>query len=131
MSQPQRDQREQEISIKKREGELFRPEGDDLQTAPTKPFAEYLRETPADPLPSWVKAALWATGVVVALLFAAALWRLQSRPNLQATGKARPKHSSTPFERPSLFSPPPAAPSPPAVAIADADRRTWTNPEKS
>ncbi len=130
MSQPRGDQREQEISIKQREGELFRSQGDDLQAGSTKPFSEYLRETPADPLPSWVKAALWAVGVVVALLFAAALWRLQSKPAPRAVGKGRPKHSST-LERPLLFSLPSAAPLPETVANADAGRWTWTNPEKS
>lgn len=97
MSVPRRDQREQEVSIRQREGELFRREDEVASTA--KPFAEYLRETPAAPLPAWVKAALWATGVVVALLLVAALWRLQSKPAPQALRKGRPRHSLN-FEPP-------------------------------
>lgn len=122
MSQPQRDQREQEISIKRREGELFRRADADVQAAPVKEFAEYLRETPALPLPTWAKALLWAVGVVVALLFAAALWRLQSGRTPQTTRRGAPKHSSILESRP-MF--------PATVAVAVVGRRAPMNPEKS
>jgi len=117
MSEPRRDEREQDISIRQREGELFRRED---ATSSARPFAEYLRETPAHPLPSWVKAALWAVGVVVALLFAAALWRLQSRPAPKALRKGRP--------RASLNIQQPRSPLP-SLPVADASRPTLTNLE--
>jgi len=109
MSEPQRDQREQEISIKQREGEMFRREAE--SSAAARPFSDYLRETPAHPLPAWVKAVLWAVGFVVVLLLAAALWRLQSKPppRPRASRKGSPSVSSH-LERPpsALFSLPAA-----------------------
>ncbi len=118
MSVPRRDQREQEVSIRQREGELFRREDEAASTA--KPFAEYLRETPAAPLPAWLTAALWAIGVVVVLLLAAAFWRLQSRPAPHALRKGRPKHSRNfePARSPSF-----------QLSDAGASRRNPTNLE--
>lgn len=101
MSEPRRDEREQEISIRQREGELFRREVEASSTA--RPFSEYLQETPAHPLPAWAKATLWAVGIVVILLFAASLWRLQSKPTPQPLRKGRAR-TSLRLERPSLFS---------------------------
>ncbi|CAN5682384.1 hypothetical protein BH23PLA1_BH23PLA1_09430 [soil metagenome] len=41
-----------------------------------RPFVEYLRTTPAEPLSSGLKAALWAVGALVGLLFLASLLKL-------------------------------------------------------
>ena len=51
-----------------------------LAKPPVKPFPIYLRETPAVPMSSGVKATLWIVGIVVLLLLIAALWRTQ-RPS--------------------------------------------------
>jgi hypothetical protein len=75
---PKQPPREQEQSIRARKEELYdeqpapaRPVG----TEPKKPFAVYVRETPAAPLSGLVKAALWAVGAVVVLLLIATLLR--------------------------------------------------------
>lgn len=93
MSGERHEQPEQEISIKRRGHDLFVDETAP-STGPTRPFAEFLKETPASPLPAGLKAALWALSIVAALLFAAALWRLVNRPTPKpaaATRKTRPK----------------------------------------
>jgi hypothetical protein len=70
---------EQEASIKSRAHELFvKPEADE-GTRATKPFLVYLRETPAFPMSSTVKAMLWFAGIIVGLLFLAAVWKLSLR----------------------------------------------------
>lgn len=93
MSGERRDHPEQEISIKQRGRELFVPESV-ASGGPVKRFSEYLRETPASPIPLWVKAGLWAVALVAALLFAAALWRLVNRPTPRPPSrKGRPKAS--------------------------------------
>jgi hypothetical protein len=66
---------EQELSIKEREQQLFLESSEDLVQEPTRPFADYLRETPAAPVSSEVKVLLWIAAIVVAILFAAAIWR--------------------------------------------------------
>jgi len=70
---------EQEQSIKARAGELYveppRPES----SKPVKPFPVYLRETPAVPLSASTQVVLWIVGIIVALLFLAALWRVSHR----------------------------------------------------
>jgi hypothetical protein len=78
MRSDRRNMHEQELSIKEREQELF-VEPQESQSAPpsVKPFAIYLRETPAEPISSQVKAILWAVGVTVLILLALALWRAQ------------------------------------------------------
>jgi hypothetical protein len=78
---------EQELSIKKREQELFvEPEETELPTAPAKPFAVYLQSTPAAPVSKPVKVLLWVVGVVVLVLLFVSLWRVQkpSRAKLRA-----------------------------------------------
>ena len=82
------DMPEQEHSIKARGTELFvrRLEPENLQ--PTKPFATYLLETPAQPVSAWTKAVLWMAGIVVAALLFAALWRVSHRYRL---GRRAPK----------------------------------------
>jgi hypothetical protein len=75
-----RNRPEQEHSIKARAHELFvettKAEAD---SRPTKPFPVYLRETPAQPLSPGTKTVLWLLGIVVALLFLIALWRVTQR----------------------------------------------------
>jgi hypothetical protein len=108
------DDPEQEISIRRREHELFRSQ--DVSAAPTRPFAEYLRETPSTPLPTWVLAILWAVALVVVLLFAASLWR--SFHKARARAPRKPPTASSPraptndpiaatSPRPDLLSTPP------------------------
>ena len=68
------DQRTQEQSIKERKQELF--EVDQALQAPTGPrrsFQDCLRETPADPLSTPLKALLWTVGTIVILLLMFAL----------------------------------------------------------
>jgi hypothetical protein len=76
MAAPKPPTREQEVSIRERKALLF--EADEAPTAradapPRRPFAEYLRTTPAAPLSPTAKGTLYGVGVVVALLFLAAL----------------------------------------------------------
>ena len=76
MPTDRRNMPEQELSIKEREQQLFVESSEDQRpNRPVRPFAEYLRETPAAPIPVEVKALLWIVGVVVAILFAAAIWK--------------------------------------------------------
>jgi hypothetical protein len=90
MSAAHRDEPEQEISIRRREHELFRSHAEELPEGPTRTFAEYLRDTPAPPLSPGVKAVLWILASVVALLFAAALWRSINRTNARAPKNPEP-----------------------------------------
>ena len=91
MSAVRRDEpeQEQEISIRQRGHELFRSD-EERPASTTRPFEEYLRETPSAPLPTWVQALLWALAVVVALLFAVALWRAVHRTKAQPRKSPRP-----------------------------------------
>jgi hypothetical protein len=70
---------EQEISIKSRAHEVFDTADPELVHRATKPFPVYLRETPASPISSTVKAMLWFAAIIVALLFLAAVWKLTAR----------------------------------------------------
>jgi hypothetical protein len=45
----------------------------------TKPFQVYLRGTPAHPLSPGIKAIFWVLGLIVAVLFLLALWRVWQR----------------------------------------------------
>jgi len=45
------------------------------ESARRKPFRAYLRETPAEPIPSGIKVLLWVAAVVVTLLLFASLAR--------------------------------------------------------
>jgi hypothetical protein len=76
-SQP-RNMPEQEHSIKVRSNELY-VEDTQAPAQVTKPFPVYLRETPAQPLSAGIKAIFWTLGIIVALLFVAALWRVAHR----------------------------------------------------
>ena len=85
-SQP-RNMPEQEHSIKVRSNELY---VEDTPLAPaqaTKPFPVYLRETPARPLSAGIKAIFWTLGIIVALLFLAALWRVAHRHGTEAADR--------------------------------------------
>jgi len=96
MSAARRDEpeQEQEISIRQRGRELFR--SDEGPASTTRPFEEYLRETPSAPLPTWVQGLLWALAVVVALLFAVALWRAIHRTKAPPRKPSTPNASSSP-----------------------------------
>lgn len=73
-SQP-RNMPEQEHSIKVRSHELFVEETTELPRT-TKPFATYLRETPARPLSVGLRALFWVLGIIVGVLFLIAIWRV-------------------------------------------------------
>jgi hypothetical protein len=64
----------QEQSIKARKNELFEEEVPVFLNS-SRPFRDFLRETPAEPLSGAAKAMLWAAGVIVAVLLVAALDR--------------------------------------------------------
>jgi hypothetical protein len=84
---------EQELSIKKREQELFvEPEEEQPPAAPAKPFAAYLQSTPAAPLSKPVKVLLWVVGVVVLALLFVSIWRVH-RPS-KAKLRARAAQSA-------------------------------------
>jgi hypothetical protein len=92
MRSNQRDIPEQETSIKERERALYHDHGQpETDRPPLKPFPVYLRETPAMPLSPGVKLLLWAVGIIVVILFVAALWRAQNprarrpQPKLEET----------------------------------------------
>lgn len=87
MRSDRRSMPEQELSIKEREQELFVESIGTPAPTTTKPFADYLRETPADPLSTHVKAILWIVGLIVLLLLALAIWRAQ-RPT---RSRSRPR----------------------------------------
>lgn len=78
MGPERRSMSEQELSIKEREEQLFvEAQEAPSEKPPTKPFSVYLRETPAAPLRLGAKAVLWVVAIVVVVLFAAALLRIQ------------------------------------------------------
>lgn len=79
---------EQEHSIKSRAHEVFDKQKRETVKRPARPFPEYLRETPAFPMSPTVKAMLWFAGIIVGLLFLAALVKLSIRygPKRQDTG---------------------------------------------
>ena len=79
MAAQRRNMPEQEHSIKARSHELFVEETPVVPTRSGKPFAAYLRETPAQPVSPSVQALLWAIGVIVGVLFLLALWRVSHR----------------------------------------------------
>jgi hypothetical protein len=80
---------QQDQSIKARKHELF----EEPQTADgagaLKPFSVYVRETPPAPMSKGMKATLWAIGVLVVLLFLAALFFGGRRPRPHRAERAR------------------------------------------
>lgn len=74
---PHRNPSEQEHSIKARSNELFESEGPSAGAGrASRPFREYLKETPARPFSPLIQAMFWSLGAIVLLLFLAAIWRL-------------------------------------------------------
>ena len=89
MGSERRSMPEQELSIREREQELFvDPQEALTKGPPVKPFPVYLRETPASPMSSGVKVILWIVGIVVLLVFCAALLRTQRPSRLGRTSTA-------------------------------------------
>jgi hypothetical protein len=86
---------EQEISIKARARELFVESEPASAARPVKPFPVYLRETPAVPISGTIKAVLWMVGIIVALLFIAAVWRLMVRYGHQRPSAAARRAAKT------------------------------------
>jgi hypothetical protein len=88
MPSESRNMPEQEQSIKARAHELYveslRPE----TPKSVKPFPVVLRETPAVPLSAPTKTLLWIVGIIVVLMFLAALWRVSSRHGLRHQTRA-------------------------------------------
>jgi hypothetical protein len=81
---------EQESSIKAREHELYvKPSSPDDQLS-LKPFPEYLRETPAEPLSTTTKTLLWIVAVLVGFVFLAAIWRVIRRHSARPRQRAAP-----------------------------------------
>ena len=78
MPSESRNLHEQEISIKSRAHEVFAKAEPDPRGR-TKPFPVYLRETPASPMSAAVRAVLWFAGIIVGMLFLAAVWKLTVR----------------------------------------------------
>jgi hypothetical protein len=63
----------QDQSIKVRKSQLFEAPKPTEVSAALKPFAEYVRATPAAPLSPGVKAALWGVGSLIVLILIAAI----------------------------------------------------------
>ena len=82
---------EQEHSIKARSNELFVDDTPVHSNRSSKPFAAVLRETPARPLSLGVRALFWILGIVVALLFLAAVWRVAHRHGPRPTTEEAPE----------------------------------------
>ena len=86
MGSERRSMPEQELSIKEREEQLFVEAQEAApEKPPTKPFSVYLRETPAAPLAAGVRAVFWVVAIIVVVLFAVALLRIQ-RPSVPRSG---------------------------------------------
>jgi hypothetical protein len=79
---------EQERSIKAREHELYLKPTEEGQAR--KPFLEYLRETPAEPLSTTTKTILWIVAVLVVVVFLAAIWRAATRRSARPRNRAVP-----------------------------------------
>lgn len=85
--------------MKARKAQLFEADErpPEAPSGPNRPFREYLRDTPAAPLPTWAKASLWAAGLIVAALLVLALARM-NRPRPPAASpeadRGRPAEAS-------------------------------------
>ncbi|MCA1684488.1 MAG: hypothetical protein LC745_00580 [Planctomycetia bacterium] len=82
----------QDQSIKARKFQLFEGSSpdDDGDGDALKPFSYYVGRAPAAPLTPVVKVSLWATGVLVLLLFLAAMFLPKSRKRQAALTPERP-----------------------------------------
>jgi hypothetical protein len=94
---------EQERSIKSRAHELFVKPQPDSAARPTKPFPVYLKETPAFPMSSTVKAMLFFAAIIVGLLFLAAVWKLSIRHGPRRQDPPRSEAVKTSDGRPASF----------------------------
>jgi hypothetical protein len=104
MASERQNMSEQEISIKEREHELYVQPSADPNAKPVKPFEVYLRETPAEPLSPATKAILAVVGILVGLLFVAALWRATTHHTPAARiRKIAPAVKTTLIRTPSLL----------------------------
>jgi len=103
MGSERRSMSEQELSIKEREEQLFvEAQQATPEKPPTKPFPVYLRETPAVPLTTGEKAVLWVVGIVVVVLFAAALLRIQ-RSAVPRPGARLAQSAVAPLAPPAVY----------------------------
>ena len=96
----------QEQSIKARKHQIFDDVVPAVSSGSSKPFKEFLRETPAAPLSGGMKAALWAVGAVVALLLVAALMKGMggAKGGPKPAGKSASAPSEGPGRRPAAIS---------------------------
>ncbi len=85
-------QENQDQSIKARKVQLFDDGKADEVVEIRRPFSYYVNQTPASPMSPTTKATLLATGVLVVLLFLAALLigPHRSKKRLSALNPARP-----------------------------------------
>jgi hypothetical protein len=109
MASERQNMSEQDISIKAREHELYVQPESETNRRPVKPFAVYLRETPAEPLSPTTKAILWIVGIVVGLLFLAAVWRVSTRRAPVSRIRAARPEAKTAMRPSPLVSPIPAS----------------------
>jgi hypothetical protein len=105
MASERQNMSEQEISIKEREHELYVKPLDAETPKPVKPFPVYLRETPAEPLSPTTKAILWMVGIIVTMLFLAALWKVSHPLGTKARTEIAKPAAKTAMFRPSVDSP--------------------------
>src|SRR5262249_51210796 len=95
----------QDQSIKVRKSQLYEAPKPTVVVPVIKPFAEYVRDTPAAPLSPNAKTALWVVGSLVLLLFLASLL---FRPGPRPTSR---RHAERPSDRPAaVVTHPKAAP---------------------
>ena len=76
---PKPPSREQELSIRERKQLLFESDAPATARADAssrRPFAEYLRTTPAEPLSPAAKGVLYGVGGLVVLLLVAAVMKM-------------------------------------------------------
>jgi hypothetical protein len=87
----------QEQSIKARKHQLFEPDAPAFEVGSGRSFKDFVRTTPATPMSGLTRAALWAAGVIVALVLVAAMIKtfhrppqIAPRPARRAAGAGRP-----------------------------------------
>jgi hypothetical protein len=79
----------QEQSIKARKHQLFEPDAPAVEVGSGRSFKDFVRTTPATPMSGLTRAALWAAGVVLALVVVAALLKTFHGPPQAAPRPAR------------------------------------------
>jgi hypothetical protein len=113
----------QEQSIKSRKHQLYDAEPKTLEgegLVQVKSVQDYLKETPATPITTAIKAALWGTGTLVVLLFITVLVVIERRPkrSMAAETGAERLLASTPEPLPPAKDAPAAKPAKPETAAA-------------